>query len=107
MRDLRRFAEALSFGEQAHNLTPNDFRPCTLSGAVNIELGLIDAGHAWYRKAQLLGARPDSIESELRSVLARMTPERREHISAHLLRLDAVQYAWLQRPATKKTAHRG
>ena len=107
LRDLQKFDEALTLGEKAHELTPNNFRPCTLLGAVNIELGRIEAGDAWYRKAERLGARADNIESDLRSVLARMSPDQRKQIVDKLLTLDSVQYAWLRRPADTRSAHSG
>jgi len=36
--------DALMLGENAHKLTPKDFRPCTLLGAVNMENGSYDLG---------------------------------------------------------------
>ena len=35
-RDIKNYDEALGLGDQAHLLTPKDFRPCTLLGAVNM-----------------------------------------------------------------------
>ena len=46
-RDLRRLDEAKALGLSAHHLTPNDFRPCTLLGAVHIEQGDLAPGHGW------------------------------------------------------------
>jgi len=37
-------------GKEAHLLTPRDFRPCTLLGAVNVEIGNYDLGQSWYKK---------------------------------------------------------
>jgi hypothetical protein len=45
-RDLKRYDEALGLGEQAHLFTPQDFRPCTLLGAVNMEIGHYDLGQS-------------------------------------------------------------
>jgi len=102
LRDLGQHNEALKFGEEAHSLLPDDFRPCTLMGALNIELGQIDAGHDWYRKAEARGAPPGSIDSELRSLITRMAPEKREEVTRQLLGIDPVRYAWLR----KKTANK-
>lgn len=47
MRDVGRLVEAKKLGLDAHTLTPTDFRPCTLIGAVSMELGDLAAGHDW------------------------------------------------------------
>lgn len=39
MRDLRRWDEALQLGQKAHALAPKDYRPCTLLGALHMEMG--------------------------------------------------------------------
>lgn len=95
MRDLGLRDEAMKLGEEAHTLQPDNFRPCTLLGALNIELGNIEVGHEWYRKAEERGAPADGIESELRSLLARMVSEKREEIVAKLVRIDPGRYRWL------------
>jgi hypothetical protein len=102
LRDLGQHNEALEFGEEAHSLLPDDFRPCTLMGALNIELGQIDVGHDWYRKAEARGAPPDSIDSELRSLITRMAPEKREEVTRQLLGIDPVRYAWLRKKAVNR-----
>jgi hypothetical protein len=56
LRDLGHFTAALTMGEEAHALLPNNFRPCTLLGALNIELGNFEVGHEWYRMAEARGA---------------------------------------------------
>ena len=102
MRDLGRYNEALQLADEAHRLLPNSFRPCTLLGALNIELGHIAVGHDWYSKAEERGAKPGSIESEIRSLLGRMPLEKRDSVIGQLLSIDPVQYAWLrQKPAAK------
>lgn len=39
MRDLGHWDEGLSLGEQAHKHRPDDYRPCTLLGAIYMEKG--------------------------------------------------------------------
>lgn len=51
MRDLHRLEEAKSLAMEAHKLTPADFRPCTLLGAVHFELGDDAAALEWYKKS--------------------------------------------------------
>jgi tetratricopeptide (TPR) repeat protein len=98
MRDLRRLDEALNLGHQAHALTPNDYRPCTLLGAVNFELGDYDAGRGWYDKALERGATERSIDQDLRFIFHRADAARRDKIRAFLLREDPVRYRWVNEP---------
>ncbi len=97
LRDLGNITEALKMGTEAHLLQPNNFRPCTLLGALNIELGNIEEGHHWYHMAEMRGAKPDSIEHELRTLLLRMDVEKREEVIRKLLRIDPIKYRWLQK----------
>ena len=96
MRDLKRFGEALKLGEQAHALTPQDFRPCTLLGAVNIEMGNYGIGKNWYDKAEELGASERSIDYDLRGIFLRADKAKREEIRAFLLREDPERYKWVR-----------
>lgn len=96
MRDLSRFDEALKFGSQAHDLTPKDFRPCTLLGAVNFELGNYDVGKDWYIKSIERGASERSIDYDLRGIFLRADKAKREEIRAFLLREDSERYKWIR-----------
>ena len=62
MRDVGLLTDAKAQGLEAHDLTPVDFRPCTLIGAVSMELGDLVAGHEWYQKAEKLGAERHAID---------------------------------------------
>lgn len=97
MRDLNRFDEALIFGSQAHVLTPKDFRPCTLSGAVNIEMRNYLIGLEWYEKAKEREASERSIDHVLRGILMRADKAKREEIRAFLIREDPVRYNWVHK----------
>jgi hypothetical protein len=96
MRDLGRSDEALELGAQAHALTPKDFRPCTLLGAVHIEVGNLQAGWEWYRRAEERGASERSIDHELRGIFLRAGIARREEIRSFLLREDPARYEWVR-----------
>ena len=95
MRDLCRLDEARQQGELGHELQPQNFRPCTLLGAVHMELGNYANAHDWYAKATERGASEGSIDTELRSIFQRATPEKREAIRAHLLAEDSNRYSWV------------
>ncbi|OQR35350.1 hypothetical protein BWR15_15575 [Pseudomonas sp. T] len=106
LRDLGRLNDALQLADEAHRLLPNSFRPCTLLGALNIEMGHIALGHEWYSKAEERGAKAGSIESEIRSLLGRMPSEKRESAINQLLSIDPVQYAWLRKKSVLRKNHR-
>jgi hypothetical protein len=97
MRDLRRLDEAKALAGEAHELTPNDYRPCTLLGAVYIELGDLPTGHEWYEMAESLGAPRHAIDHELRGLLMRSSVQDQQRIREFLLRQDPERFAWLQR----------
>ncbi len=94
MRDLGRVDEALQLGTDAHALTPKDFRPCTLLGAVCIESGDVATGMEWYRKAESRGAASRSVDHELRGIFSRVDNEKREQLKSILLREDPIRFAW-------------
>ncbi len=97
LRDLRRLEEAKSVGLEAHRLMPDDFRPCTLLGAVQIELGDLVMGHSWYVKAEKLGAARRAVDQDLRSLLARASKSEQLRIREFLIAQDPERFAWLRR----------
>ena len=96
-RDLKEFEEALSFGNKAHILTPNDFRPCTLLGAVNIELGNYEEGQSWYKKAIKRGTTEKSIDDDLRSIFMRSEKCKRNELAEFLYKNDPNRYSWVKK----------
>ena len=95
LRDLKRHDEAERSGLEAHHLTPSDFRPCTLLGAVRMEMGDYAAGADWYAKAEARGATRDSVDRDLRSILDAASREERARMMAALKSRDADRYSWL------------
>lgn len=100
-RDLREYDDALRLGDQAHRLTPKDFRPCTLLGAVNIEIGNYDLGQAWYKKAVERGASEKSVDDDLRSIFMRADKSKQEELRDHLLKIDPDRYSWVKKKPSK------
>ncbi|MGK9064139.1 hypothetical protein HBO10_30955 [Pseudomonas sp. WS 5503] len=95
MRDLGRREEALQLGKQGHELQPRNFRPCTLIGAVCMELGDYAAGHGWYAKAEERGASKQIIDTELRGIFLRADNAWRETMRTSLLEKDPDRYHWV------------
>ncbi|MFC5694509.1 hypothetical protein ACFPU0_02905 [Pseudomonas sp. GCM10022186] len=98
MRDLGRHKEAVKLGDQAHKLTPRDFRPCTLLGAVHMELGNFNLAHDWYDMAIERGATEESIDSELKRIFAQADKAKRESLKAYLLAEDPARFSWVNKP---------
>ncbi|MBM5574426.1 hypothetical protein [Deefgea sp. CFH1-16] len=93
-RDLRLQTEALTLGDKAHQLTPHNFRPCTLLGAVNMEIGNYDLGQSWYAKAVERGYTEKSVDEELKQIFKRADKIQKEALRTHLLKTDPVRYSW-------------
>ncbi len=93
-RDLRQFNPAQEFGLRAHELTPSDFRPCTLLGAVHYEQGNFEQGRVWYAKAVERGFKEDQVDYELKTIFWRLDAEKQIEMRAYLLSLDPERYKW-------------
>jgi hypothetical protein len=93
-RDLKDKNDALMLGDNAHKLTPKDFRPCTLLGAVNIEIGSYDLGQAWYAKAIENGFSEKAMDSELKSIYFRLSKSEKDALRSHLHSIDPQRYKW-------------
>jgi len=95
LRDLGQRATALELAKEAHKLQQKDYRPCTLMGALYMELGEYEQGRDWYAKAEKLGAPSNSIDAELRAIFLRADEPTREGMRAALLAQDAQRYSWV------------
>ncbi|SDU29745.1 hypothetical protein [Halopseudomonas salegens] len=102
MRDLCRFKQAVELGMRAYELTPKDFRPCTLLGAVHMELGNYRLGHDWYTKAIMLGADERSVDSELKRIYAQTDKATRKRMKASLLAEDSMRFSWVDDKTGRK-----
>ena len=96
-RDLQKWDEALALAEQARLLTPQNFRPYTLLGAVNIEIGQYDLGQSWYKKAVERGYSEKSMDSELRGIFMRADKSKQAALRDHLLKIDPTRYSWAKK----------
>lgn len=96
-RDIGVHHEAIALGKKAHALTPDDFRPCTLLGAVNIELGNYDEGQDWYQKAIKRGASEKSVDDDLRNIFKRSEKSKRKDLAIFLFKRDPERYGWVEK----------
>lgn len=95
-RDLRKVKVAIDNASKAHNLTPDNYRPCTLLGAIYMETYQYTLGHEWYEKASERGATNQSINADLKSIISKMDKAKRNEMIEHLLKLDPQAYLWLK-----------
>lgn len=96
LRALARHIEARAWAEDAHRLVPNDYRPCTLLGAIHIEMGEYSTGLDWFEKAERLGAEKRAIDHDIRVLLARMPEAQRNRVARLLLDEDSERFSWLR-----------
>lgn len=94
-RDLGHPGEAIELGGIAHDLLGDDFRPCTLLGAVHMEQGDLVLGQEWYAKAEERGASVKSIDSDIRQIYRNAGKEQRDKLRAFLLQCDPQRFAWI------------
>ena len=95
-RDKLCFDEAKALGLSAHQITPKDFRPCTLLGAVHIQLGDLVSGHQWYVKAEKLGANRSAVDQELRALIGCASSSEQHRIRTFLIAQDPERFSWLR-----------
>ncbi|QEZ48913.1 hypothetical protein [Cupriavidus oxalaticus] len=95
MRDMGRLNDACQLGEQGHALQPQDFRPCTLLGAVHMEMGNFGEARNWYAQAEERGASERTIDSDLRGIFLRGDKAKRKAMKAFLLTEDPNRYRWV------------
>jgi len=96
-RDLHKSKEAIELGEKAHKLMVKDFRPCTLLGAVNMEIGNHDIGQVWYAKAIENGFSEKSMDYELKSIFMRAKQSDKDALRNHLLKINPERYSWARK----------
>lgn len=101
MRDLQDWYKAIELAEQAHTIRPTDYRPCTLLGAVHMEIGDYDLGQKWYKKAIERGASLEAVDQDLRKVFFAMNAEAQNKLRIFLLTEDPIRYAWAKKAKPK------
>jgi len=85
---------ALKLGHEAHQVTPLNFRPCTLLGAVYISTGEFSIGHEWYEKARERGFSQSAYDNDIRSIYLRANKEMKKRLKQNLIQ-TGHKYNWL------------
>ena len=95
LRDIAEWTNAISLGETAHSFTPDNFRPCTLLGAIYMETSHFELGQEWYRKAIDRGFSEKSVDDEIKSIFKKADEKQKESLRNYLLKLDGHRYRWV------------
>lgn len=95
-RDLEKSDIAIEHGLKAHDHSSQDYRPCTLLGAIYMENHEYSLGHDWYSKARDRDAPENSINADLRSILLKLDKAKRSEMVTSLLKKDPYIYSWLK-----------
>jgi hypothetical protein len=93
-RDLDSNKQSLKLGHEAHQVTPLNFRPCTLLGAVYISTGEFSIGHGWYEKARERGFSQSAYDNDIRSIYLRANQEMKKRLKQNLIQ-TGHKYNWL------------
>ncbi|MEH6465582.1 MAG: hypothetical protein V7771_17000 [Shewanella psychromarinicola] len=93
-RDLKDYVNSIKLGLEAHKVTPLNFRPCTLLGAVYLSTGEFDLGHEWYGKAKERGFSQDAYDNDIKSVYFRASDEMKNRLKQNLI-ATGHKYKWL------------
>jgi hypothetical protein len=93
-RDLKDYVNSIKLGLEAHKVTPLNFRPCTLLGAVYLSTGEFDLGHEWYDKAKERGFSQDAYDNDIKSVYFRASDEMKNRLKQNLI-ATGHSYKWL------------
>ncbi|UAL44912.1 hypothetical protein K8B83_08940 [Shewanella inventionis] len=93
-RDLKDYVNSIKLGLEAHKVTPLNFMPCTLLGAVYLSTGEFDLGHEWYDKAKERGFSQDAYDNDIKSVYFRASDEMKNRLKQNLV-ATGHKYKWL------------
>jgi len=94
-RDTNNLKRSLVLGHEAHEVTPLNFRPCTLLGAVYLSTGEFDAGHEWYEKAKERGFSQEAYDNDIRSIYRRASQGMKKRLKQNLIE-TGHHYKWLE-----------
>lgn len=95
-RDQEDFTRGIELGHEAHKVTPLNFRPCTLLGAIYLSTGEFDLGHEWYGKAKDRGFTQNAYDNDIKSVYFRANDEIKSRLKQNLI-ATGHKYDWLNK----------
>jgi len=93
-RDLQEYDRGVDLGHEAHKVTPLNFRPCTLLGAIYLSTGEFTLGHEWYGKAKERGFSQAAYDNDIKSIYFRASEEIKNRLKQNLI-ATGHKYKWL------------
>lgn len=96
-RDLQEYSRGVELGHEAHKVTPLNFRPCTLLGAIYLSTGEFTLGHEWYDKAKERGFSQAAYDNDIKSVYFRASDNIKCRLKQNLI-ATGHKYDWLSKP---------
>lgn len=95
-RDLGELDEAEECGRRAMKITPGDYHPYNLLGAVYYQRGMPKKGEEYFQKAQELGATSGAIDGSIRSAVKGAGRDEKRKVAEYLLSKDPKRYKWAE-----------
>ncbi|HMC64590.1 MAG TPA: hypothetical protein VKI65_06600, partial [Gemmataceae bacterium] len=91
-RDLNDLDSAERCGFSAIKLSPEDYHPYNLLGAVYYQRGLPEQGDQYFQMAVALGSEEE--DESIQSALEKAAADEKKRVAEHLLKRDAARFAW-------------
>lgn len=95
-RDIGERDKALKYAKLGYKLSPNNYRPCTLLGALYMEGFNVEEGHKWYSLAEKLGANVHGVNNEIIQILSNLSRKEKLDMINRLLSMDRQRYSYLK-----------
>ena len=92
-RDLGELDPAETCGVQAISLSPTEYHPYNLLGAIYYQRGLPEQGDIFLQKARELGSKSNE-DAEIRSAFKKAGKDEQRHVAEYLLKKDPERYVW-------------
>lgn len=96
-RDLGNSSEAINHANTAHSIQTQNFRPCTLLGAIYMESGSYILGIEWYEKATERGAPERGINNELSVIIKKLNKDEQQKMLKAIKHKSNELYKYLLR----------
>ena len=81
----------------AHSIQTQNFRPCTLLGAIYMESGSYNLGIEWYEKATERGAPERGINNELSVIIKKLNKDEQQKMLKAIKHKSNELYKYLLR----------
>lgn len=95
-RDNDQFPEAIQSAQDAIKFNSTSYYPYNLLGAIYYQMGDLEEGDIYFKRAKELGSPEQIQEEEIRTVLKDADKEKRKKVAEYLLAKDPVRNKWAE-----------